>query len=267
MSDCSTLCARDSFEALNMSGLSNPEPTTAPSPGTAITPARHQLLRVSVRLFLGALVALFVVAPFLEQMRNGELVEAVLMTLVLTTGVLTVSSGRLTMALAILLVLPALVGKWLNHFWPDQVPPGLFLVAAVIFVSFVISRLLAYILRAPAVNNEVLCAGISAYLMLGLAWALAYMVVGQLVPDAFSFSGPAHAAHSMLGFTAFYFSFITLTTVGYGDIIPVAPAARMLAIMEAMTGTLFVGMLIARLVSLYSSAPKPGSSALPERRV
>jgi len=141
------------------------------------------------------------------------------------------------------------------------------LIAAVFFVSFVISRLLAYILRAPAVNTEVLCAGISAYLMLGLAWALAYMIVGRLVPDAFNFSVPPNSSHSMLGFTAFYFSFITLTTVGYGDIAPVAPAARMLAIMEAMTGTLFVGMLIARLVSLYSSAPKTDASALSEPKL
>jgi voltage-gated potassium channel Kch len=60
----------------------------------------------------------------------------------------------------------------------------------------------------------------------------------------------------MTRFNAFYFSFITLTTVGYGDITPVSPIARMLAVMEAMTGTLFLGVLIARLVSLYS-APGP----------
>lgn len=245
-----------------MPGLSHLEPYKASSSSAVATPARRRFLRVSVRMFLAALVMLFVIAPFLEQMHNGELVEAVLMTLVLVTGVLTVSSRPITMGLAILLVLPALAGKWLNHFWPDQVVPEFFLTAALIFVSFVISRLLAYILRAPAVNADVLCAGISSYLLLGFAWALAYMVVGRLVPEAFTFSVPANSSHAMLGFTAFYFSFITLTTVGYGDIAPVAPAARMLAIMEAMTGTLFVGMLIARLVSLYSSAPSARASGI-----
>jgi hypothetical protein len=208
-------------------------------------------------MFLGALLMLFIVAPFVEEMRGGDVVEALLLTLVLITGVMAVSSRPATTVLALLLVTPALVAKWMNHFWPERVPPEMFVIPALVFVTFVITRLMAYILRAPRVNTEVLCAGISAYLMLGFVWALGYMVVGRLVPNAFTFSVPANSMH---GFTAFYFSFVTLTTVGYGDICPVAPAARMLAIMEAMTGTLFVGMLIARLVSLYSSAPGPNPS-------
>jgi hypothetical protein len=60
----------------------------------------------------------------------------------------------------------------------------------------------------------------------------------------------------MQGFNAFYFSFVTLSTVGYGDITPVSKVARMLAALEAMTGLLYVAVLIARLVSLYS-APQP----------
>jgi hypothetical protein len=64
----------------------------------------------------------------------------------------------------------------------------------------------------------------------------------------------------MAKLTAFYYSFMTLTTVGYGDITPVSNVARMLAITESMSGTLFVGVLIARLVSLYS-APGPVEAA------
>ena len=63
----------------------------------------------------------------------------------------------------------------------------------------------------------------------------------------------------MNGFTGFYFSFVTLSTVGYGDITPVSRIARWLAAMEAMTGLLYVAVLIARLVSLYSS-PKSDDS-------
>jgi hypothetical protein len=57
----------------------------------------------------------------------------------------------------------------------------------------------------------------------------------------------------MKGITALYFSYISLTTVGYGDITPVSNVARMLSAAEAMTGTLFMAVLISRLVSMYSS--------------
>jgi hypothetical protein len=127
------------------------------------------------------------------------------------------------------------------------------LAARLVFLAFVVGRLLVFILCAPKVNSEVLCAGVSVYLLIGLVWSLGYRM---LAPDAFAFSVPPSSTHEMTRFNAFYFSFITLTTVGYGDITPVSPIARMLAVMEAMTGTLFLGVLIARLVSLYS-APGP----------
>jgi Ion channel len=120
-------------------------------------------------------------------------------------------------------------------------------------------NLLRFVLRAPSVNIEVLCASISAYLMLGLMWTMAYWLVDQLTPEgAFSFNTNA-GTPSMNGFNAFYFSFVTLSTVGYGDITPVSKVARMLAAMEAITGLLYMAVLIARLVALYSS-PKSDDS-------
>ena len=115
-------------------------------------------------------------------------------------------------------------------------------------------NLLQFILRAPVVTAEVLCASIAAYLMLGLTWSAAYWLVDQVTPGgAFSFNTNG-GGQSMNGFNGIYFSFITLSTVGYGDITPVSRAARWLAAMEAMTGLLYVAVLIARLVSLYSKA-------------
>ena len=89
--------------------------------------------------------------------------------------------------------------------------------------------------------------------MLGLMWAMAYWLVDRLTPGgAFSFNTNA-GPRSIEGFSGFYFSFITLSTVGYGDITPVSRIARWLAAMEAMTGSLYVAVLIARLVALYRS--------------
>jgi len=122
-----------------------------------------------------------------------------------------------------------------------------------------IGHLLHFILCAPVVNVEVLCASIAAYLMLGLMWTMAYWLVDQLTPGgAFAFNTNT-GKQSMKGFNAFYFSFITLSTVGYGDITPVSRIARWLAAMEAMTGLLYMTVLIARLVSLYSTAKSDDS--------
>jgi hypothetical protein len=157
------------------------------------------------------------------------------------------------------LAVPAITARWINQVRPDLVHPAVFLGCALVLLAFVIGHLLYFVLRAPVVTVEVLCASIAAYLMLGLTWTVAYWLVDQLTPGgAFSFNTP-RGSRSMNGFTGFYFSFITLSTVGYGDITPVSQAARWLAAMEAMTGLLYVAVLIARLVSLYST-PKSGDS-------
>ena len=223
-------------------------------PGQTAKPIKH--LRFSVASFLAVLLLLLVVTPFVESIKNGDFLEAVLVTLVLGTGLLAAGVRRGSLAFAFLLALLAVVGKWTTHFWPERVSAALYLVPALTFFVFLVICLLGFIVRAREVDSEVLCAGVSIYLLLGALWGVAYMLVAQLVPNAFTFSAPAPAGNIMNAFNALYFSFITLTTVGYGDITPVANAARMRAMLEAMTGTLFVGMLIARLVSIYSA---PGS--------
>ena len=212
--------------------------------------ARVGLGRLSVVEFLIVLVLLMVAAPFLGMFPHGRLVEAVLMTLLMGSAVLAVGQSRRVLVWAVILVQPVLLGKWLNHFSPDLIPPVVFLVSALLFMVFVVAQFLRFIFRARRVNLEVLCAGIATYLLMGLLWGFAYTLVELVIPHAFAFNGtPA----LLEGFNAFYFSYITLATVGYGDYTPVAPVARMLAGMEAMAGTMFVAVLISRLVALYSS--------------
>ena len=209
--------------------------------------------RFSTVQLLIALALFFIWAPFVEEIEGGELIVSALFSLVLLAGVVAVADSKRVLVIAIVLAIPAIAGRWMNHFRPDLVPPGVFLAAGLILIAFVVANLLRFVLRAPSVNADVLCASISAYLMLGLMWTLAYWLVDQLTPGgAFSFNTNG-GTRSINGFTGFYFSFITLSTVGYGDITPVSRIARWLAAMEAMTGLLYVAVLIARLVALYSS--------------
>jgi hypothetical protein len=220
---------------------------------------RLRFSRFSTVQLLVALVVLLISAPFVEELEGGHLILSVLFSLVLLAAVFAVANRKRSLVIALVLAVPAIIARWISYFRPDQVHPSVFLVCALVLLAFVIGHLLYFILHAPVVTVEVLCASIAAYLMLGLMWTVAYWFVDQVTPGgAFSFN-TERGAHSMNGFTGFYFSFITLSTVGYGDITPVSQAARWLAAMEAMTGLLYVAVLIARLVSIYSSAKSDDS--------
>src|SRR5216117_477088 len=193
---------------------------------------RLKFRRFSTVQLLIALALFFMWAPFVEEIEGGELIVSGLFSLVLVPGVLAVADRKRVLVIAIVLAIPAIAGRWINHFRPNLVPPAVFLVAGLVLVAFVVVNLLRFVLRAHSVNVEVLCASISAYLMLGLIWTIAYWLVDQIVPNAFAFNTTTGTKESMEGFNAFYFSFITLSTVGYGDITPVSKVARTLAAME-----------------------------------
>jgi hypothetical protein len=216
-------------------------------------PSRIGNFRTSVAQFLGALVLMLFAAPFVDEIRYGPAIDTALLTLVLVAGVLAVGRSHRILVLALVLVVPAVVTRWGHHFWPDLLPLPFQSVTALLFIGFVEFQLLHFIFRAPRVNSEVLCAGISGYLLLGILWMSAYRMVSELNPAAFSFNIGTSSTHPLAQFEAYYFSFITLSTVGYGDITPLSNGARTLAMMEAMTGTLYMAVLISRLVALYSS--------------
>src|SRR6266513_2776899 len=214
---------------------------------------RLKFRRFSTVELLVALALLFFFFPFVEEVQGGDVIVSILLSLVLLSAVLAVADRKRVFFIALVLAIPAIIGRWINHFRPDLLPSPVFLIAGLALIAFVVANLLLFVLRAPSVNTDVLCASISAYLMLGLLWTVAYWLVAQVTPNAFAFNTVTGTKETMAGFNAFYFSFITLSTVGYGDITPVSKVARMLAATEAITGLLYVAVLIARLVGLYST--------------
>jgi hypothetical protein len=219
----------------------------------AMPPARSGFFRHSAAHFLVALVAFLVSGPFIERWKNGAAVETALLTIVLALGVLAVGGRRRTLACAIGLAVPAITARWLYHLFPESVPAAVYLSLALVLVAFVVAQLLRFVLTARQVDAEVLYVGVANYLLLGIFWLFAYLLVDRLDSDAFAIDGVNRA---MGGFDAMYFSFVTLTTVGFGYIAPVSGPARMLAMTEAMAGTLYVAILISRLVAVYSGGRK-----------
>ena len=121
------------------------------------------------------------------------------------------------------------------------------LVAAIAFVGIT----LRYVYKEGPVTSQRIQAAVAAYLLIVLAFALGYMLISFLMPGAFGFPDKApNIDDPRFGYIFHYFSISTITTLGYGDIVPVHPFARTLATVEALVGQLFPAILLARLVSL-----------------
>jgi hypothetical protein len=241
----------------------------SPEPGSLAAP-RARFLTRSYRYsgveLLVALCLLLASAPFVEDMPNGNLVEVLLLTLVMVSALLAVGGQRRTFRIALVLIAPTLIARWINHVRPNFLSPAVYPAFGVLFFGYVVAHLLRFILRVTRVDTNVLCAGLSGYLLLGLLWTPLYVMVGRLNPAAFAFPAGSQAAAALDGFNAFYFSFMTLCTVGYGDITPVSKPARMLAVAEAVAGLFYVAVLISRLVAVYSTtqpSEEPDASKKP----
>ena len=132
---------------------------------------------------------------------------------------------------------------------------GVELINRLVQFTFLVSSIviiLQGIFQARKVTSDTVTGGICIYLMLGLVWFELYEILLLLEPDAFS--------KTMLYYRTFYFSFVTLTTVGYGDVVPVHRVAMILSNLEAITGQIYLAVIVARLVSLYAQESREDKS-------
>jgi len=201
-----------------------------------------------------ALLALFlllmVLQPFTE-IAGGLPVRLGWASLLVACIVAGASTRRL-LIIGLLLGIPA-VGLL---FVPGRVPTvagGVLAIATLIFICFVILR---RIFEHPVVTSATVSASLVVYLALGVMWAQAYRLVEHFYPN--SFTGLSGTGAVDVERDLFYYSYVTLTTLGYGDIGPVSPEARALAITEAIVGQLYLVVLVAGLVGMHlANRPRP----------
>jgi hypothetical protein len=226
----------------------------------------------------GSLVVCYVLLPILHQLREAidpglpPLLERVILVVLLTGAVASVSRSRAGILLALGLGILAVALWVLNLFVVSDTLAVLQHLLAAAFFGYVIWVLLLAIFAGRRATFNTVCASLCIYLLLGLVWAMAYSVVDVLDPNAFTWTVAGTRPHSLFqvgsgNSAVLYFSFATLTTLGYGDIVPTSPISRMLASVEAIMGQLYLAVLVARLVGLHiaESLDQRGSGEPPGR--
>ncbi len=199
-----------------------------------------------------ALLGLVAVYPFFELggPRTGFLIFIALAIPV--AGVYAVSDNRRNLIIAGTLGVASLLGG-LEDLAGVEVLPGnaLGLVLALLFYLFVAGVIITHVLGHEEVVTDTLFGAACAYLLLGLVWMVAYTLLERVHPGSFHFNSVDAASGIPSIFDFLYYSFVTLTTLGFGDVTPLTARARSLTMLQAIVGVLFVALLIARLVGLY----------------
>jgi hypothetical protein len=206
-------------------------------------------------LLAAFLAVVMVGAPVVHLATPGRLVMDLALSVLLLTGVTAVSQGRAMRTVLAALAGATLVTRFAYSLDPDaqdSLPGAVTAVAFFALLAFVVA---SRVFRDGDVSVHRILGAVALYLILGLTWTFAYEWLALVDPGAFAFAvppvTPAERTSELV-----YFSFVTLTTVGYGDITAVHPLARSLAMLEAVTGQLFIAITLARLVALEVGRPR-----------
>jgi hypothetical protein len=122
-------------------------------------------------------------------------------------------------------------------------------VSALLLFAYTTLFVLRSVLQSDRVTGDTLCGAIAVYLLMGLTWSFAHLLLQRLRPGSYRVA--ASGMRPADGMELLYFSYVTLATLGYGDVVPITNGARSLAVLEAVGGTIYLAILVARLIGLH----------------
>ncbi len=207
--------------------------------------------RRSLTLLLTLLLFLLL-SPFLEGHPIGDLVLIFSLYILLVASIVQLSAKRGLMFVCVPLVVASMVLILVSHFYSSLFFRAInFALLALIF-GIVSIGLFLYLGRTGSITSGRIYGSVSLYLILAMFWFAVYNLINVLRPHSFLEVGSGNSAIAHIPRATFlYFSLVTLTTLGYGDIVPISPPARIFAAMEAATGVLYIAITVARLVAAY----------------
>ena len=213
--------------------------------------SRHQIGRF--RLLLWSLMLIIGLRPLLDEWIGGRIWANVFTDIffacALMSGLHAVSGQTRQLRFALLLAGAIIILVTLHYTLKIQALDRLQLALSAVFLMQMLVMIWIHIEKENEVTIDLIMASACAYILLGLVWAYAYYLLEIFHPN--SFKASENMSDDIWNF--YYYSFVTLTTMGYGDILGITKSARALSILEAITGQLYLAIMISRLVGLHAS--------------
>jgi hypothetical protein len=195
-----------------------------------------------------SILCLLVIAPIFKEFIGIRILMNIFITAILISGTYAASRKIYIAITAASLALPMLVSIWISHF-VDM--PFLVFVGdcfGIVFIAFLVVVILSFVFSEHEVTINVIYASIVVYLLIAIMWAFVYSVLESIHPGSFATGeGQIEAGRRLY----IYYSFVTITTLGYGDVTPTTDLANSFSFLEAVTGQLYLAILIARLVGIH----------------
>lgn len=199
---------------------------------------------------LSSLLILLMITPLIHEFTMVSIILSVFLSYILISSVFTISGKIHFLRLAILLAVPSFLLNWLYSYNQNLLLEQIALSVDIIYFAYLILVLFLNLKQVSQVTFEVIAAGLSVFLLLGLLWGFIFALVESFIPG--SFTGIDSAAGDPR-FRFLYFSFVTLTTLGYGDIAATNPIAQSWTVLEAIIGQIYLVVIISGLVGIVIS--------------
>lgn len=206
--------------------------------------------RFGFSMLLLMLMTVVVVFPFMPNLIRAGFMLKVSLSMLLVASVYILSHNRKFLVIASVLAFPTFITLWLPVLYNHRAFVFLDNMTNLLFFSYVIYELIVLIFSAKRVNRNIIYGSMCVYLLLGLQGAFIYTLLEFWMPGSLSGEGLSSVYDIP---TFIYFSFVTLSTLGYGDIVPVTRGAQALTSMEALIGQFYLTVLVARLVGIHIS--------------
>jgi hypothetical protein len=196
-------------------------------------------------ILVAAVLSYILFLPFFVDSKSEQTAFTFFISLVLISATNVVAKDRTIGLISLGVLIPSLLLMWVNLVYPEGtsiiIITRAFWILLLVIVAYVLLR--SIIKTKGPIPRDVLWSAVALYLIFGLAWAILYSVIDLVSPGSFLHTFNRNEPLTDSDFI--YFSFVTLATLGYGEILPITAQARSLVILEIVTGVLYLAILIA----------------------